>query len=388
MMYYNQDFSLIYYIVCNSSINFKEMKRKDTVREVIGFNDRWAMVIGIPLISFLVPIIFFNSSLADGLLAYLPKWGVSFLYTFCYWVSCRWVFITVRRRFPHHHQTRKRWFFTFLEVLASFFIVNAVLDVVQNVVGIHEHPPGTTKQDLHISSLMIIALVSTLYESIFLYHRWKETILEAEKLKRENVESQLEGLKSQVNPHFLFNSLNTLAYIIPEDSKKAVKFVQKLSKVYRYILEIQDVQLIALEEELHFLSAYNFLLKERFGDNLHISVEIPENCYRLQIVPLSLQILFENAIKHNIISKENPLHIDLWVDSKHICVRNNLQRKPQVISSTKIGLQNIKNRYAYFTKEEVNIQETPGFFMVCLPLVRLPKGEMTLTQQDMKLSKQ
>lgn len=356
----------------------KRNERKLTTLEVIGFNDTWAMLIGIPLISFLVPIVFFQASLEGGIITYLPNWGVSFLYTFFYWVSCRWVFIRVRRRFPHHHQTRKRWVFTFLEVLASFFIVNIVLDVFQNVLGIEEHPPGTTKFDLHISSLMIIALVSTLYESVFLYHRWKETILEAEKLKRENIESQLEGLKSQVNPHFLFNSLNTLAYIIPEDSRKAVKFVQKLSKVYRYILEIQDIQLIALEEELHFLNAYNFLLKERFGDNLHISVNVPENCYRLQILPLSLQILFENAIKHNIISKESPLHVDLWVDSKSICVRNNLQRKPQVISSTQIGLQNIKNRYAYFTKEQVSIQETPDSFLVCLPLVRLPKEEMTL----------
>jgi two-component system LytT family sensor kinase len=357
----------------------KRNKRKRTAREVLGFNDFWAMLIGIPLISFLVPIAFFNASLAEGIMPYLPRWGVSFLYTLSYWIVCRWVFITVRKRFPRHDQTRKRWIFTFLEVVVSFFIINALLEAFHMAIGVHNHPPGASIFDLYISSFMIVALVSTLYESVFLYHRWKETIVEAEKLKRENVESQLEGLKSQVNPHFLFNSLNTLAYIIPEDPNKAVKFVQKLSKAYRYILEIQDVQLIALEEELHFLKAYNFLLKERFGDNLSIVVNAPQNTHRLHILPLSLQILFENAIKHNIISKEHPLHIELWVDDKSLCVRNNLQRKPQVIRSTKIGLQNIKNRYAYFTKEQVSIQETDEYFMVCLPLIKLPVVEMALT---------
>jgi len=345
-----------------------------SAKEVLGFNDTWALLIGIPLVSFCVPLLFFNGTLSNGLVAYLPKWGVSFSYTVAYWLSCRWIFINARRRFPGHNQIRKRILYTLGAIIISFFIINQVIGFLQLCVGIHEHPPGVTDFDYHVSSFLIIALVSALYESVFLYDRWKKSILETEMLRRENIESQLEGLKSQVNPHFLFNSLNTLAYIIPEDPIRGVTFVQKLSKVYRYILEIRDKQLISLEEELKFLHSYNFLLKERFGDNLTISVEVPDELKDCQMVPLSLQILFENAIKHNIISKEEPLFIELWGENCRVVVRNNLQRKQQPMRSTRLGLQNIKNRYAYFTQEEVVISEADGYFTISLPLIKLPKA--------------
>jgi hypothetical protein len=343
-------------------------------REIFGFDDTWALIIGIPLVSFLVPLLFFNATLSDGLLAYLPKWGISFCYTSAYWFSCRWLFCTFRKRFPEYRQTRHRLIATVIGIVLTFWIVNWVLDFVQLCLGVHEHPQGVTNFDYHISSFLILILVSSLYESIFFYDRWKKSILETEMLRRQNIESQLEGLKSQVNPHFLFNSLNTLAYIIPENPERGVTFVQKLSRVYRYILEIRDKQIISLAEELQFLNSYIFLLKERFGENLTISLNVPAKLDQYQVVPLSLQILFENAIKHNIISGEDPLLIELWVENGRVIVRNNLQRKLQKMHSTRLGLQNIKNRFAYFTNEEVIISEADGFFTVSLPLILLPKA--------------
>jgi two-component system LytT family sensor kinase len=350
--------------------------QQKSVKEILGFDDTIALLMGIPIISFFVPITFFQADLSEGIIAYLPMWGVSLMYTVSYWAICRFIIIYGRRKFSSYSQTRHRLVFSFLSITASFFVINFVLDTIQYSLNIEGHPPGVTTSDVHLGSFLIIALVSLLYESVFLYDRWKLSILETEKLRRENVESQLEGLKNQVNPHFLFNSLNTLAYIIPENPEQGVKFVQKLSKVYRYILEISDQKLIKLEEELNFLQAYNFLLKERFGENLEIRIEVPEEYRRQKIVPLSLQILFENAIKHNIISSEQPLLIELDIEGGKVCVKNNLQRKTQVMHSTGMGLQNIKNRYAYFTEEEVLVSTADAHFSVCLPLVKVSEALM------------
>lgn len=349
------------------------MGKQKNAEEVLGFDDTWFLILGIPVLSFFIPLLFFKATLANGLAAYLPEWGISMMYTAAYWMSCRTIFIYFRRRFPGQQETRKRLIYVSAAVLAAYTVVNWSLDYVHIFMG-HKERAGVTEFDYTVGTLMIVALVSTLYESAFLYDRWKRTVVETEKLKRENIESQLEGLKNQVNPHFLFNSLNTLTYIIPEDPEKAVQFVQKLSKAYRYILEIRDKKLITLEEELNFLQAYLFLVQERFGENLRADIQVSDEALHAQLVPLSLQILFENAVKHNIISEERPLHIELWVENNRLVVRNNLQRKRQSMPSTNLGLQNIKNRYAFFSEERVDVVETDGFFTVSLPLIGVPVG--------------
>lgn len=338
---------------------------KPSVIEVLGFDDTKTFLIGIPVISFAMPLLFFRATLADGLMAYLPNWGVSLMYTVAYWFSIRSIFILMRRRFGGHQQIRKRIFYSILLVVLVFFTLNTVIGLF------HRHDYNdVTDFDYNVASFTITALVSAIYESIFLYDRWKRSIMEAEQLRRENIESQLEGLKSQVNPHFLFNSLNTLAYIIPDQPAKAVEFVQQLAKVYRYILDMRDKQLISLEEELGFLEAFLFLLKTRFGDNLIIHTNISKELRQLQIVPLSLQILLENAVKHNIISKENPLTIELIAENAaRLTVRNNLQLKSQEMPSTHLGLQNIKNRYAFFSDAQVEVTAGPQYFAVTLPLL-------------------
>jgi LytS/YehU family sensor histidine kinase len=220
-------------------------------------------------------------------------------------------------------------------------------------------------------SLLIVALVGTIYESIYLYQNWRRTLLETEQLRREQVESQLEGLKNQVNPHFLFNSLNTLTYLIPEDHEKAVQFVQKLSRVYRYILEMKDKKLVTLAEELKFLHAYVFLVKERFGENLQVELDVPEPAKSMQVVPLSLQILFENAIKHNVIAQGKPLNVAVRVEGGNLVVVNKLQPKAQVMPGTGTGLANVKNRYRYFTNDPVSISADDGVFEVRLPMLQV-----------------
>jgi LytS/YehU family sensor histidine kinase len=199
----------------------------------------------------------------------------------------------------------------------------------------------------------------------------QRTVAEKAVLERQNLESQLEGLRNQVNPHFLFNSLNTLIYLIPEDSEKAVRFVQQLSKVYRYVLESRDSKLIPLSDELDFLKSYIFLLKERFGDNLEVDIKDLDKKRDTAIVPLTLQMLFENAIKHNVISTGKPLRIEVFAQNGHLVVRNNLQKKNQVMDSTGVGLQNIRDRYRMLTDQDVNVIMSQQYFTVVLPLVEV-----------------
>jgi two-component system, LytTR family, sensor kinase len=172
-----------------------------------------------------------------------------------------------------------------------------------------------------------------------------------------------------VNPHFLFNNLNTLVSLIPEDPQQAMAFVQQLSKVYRHILEVKDEKSIPLKDELDVLQAYAFLLKTRFGNNLIIDIAVPDEKLKNNIVPLSLQLLMENAIKHNIVSLDRPLKIDVYAVNGSLVVRNNLQKKKQLTESTGIGLDNIRNRYKLLGDKQVMVSESDTSFSVSIPLI-------------------
>ena len=345
------------------------MTTKEKLIATVGVDDRLVLLIGIPILSFLLPILFFKETLSEGLILYFPKFLGSLVHTAAYWLVIRQIVIYFRCRFPELKETKKRILYSAIATVIAYFALNPILDFIHEAVG-DEGVPGVTEFDYAVASFSVILICITIYESIFFYFRWKQTIIETERLRRENIESQLEGLRNQVNPHFLFNSLNTLIYIIPEDPQRAIRFVQMLSKVYRYILEIREKKLITLEEELSFLEAYNFLLKERFGENLHVTINVPDAAKKEQIIPLSLQILFENAIKHNIISSEKPLTIEVFAETDKLIVRNNLQKKKQTMPSTNVGLQNIQNRYAFFSTQKVDVVADHDHFSVSLPLLK------------------
>ena len=183
-------------------------------------------------------------------------------------------------------------------------------------------------------------------------------------------------MKNQVNPHFLFNSLNALTSMIHDQPDKAVEFVQKLSKVYRYILEIKNKEMISLREEMECIYAYQFLLKMRFGDNVRFHIDIPEDHMGCHIVPLSIQILLENAIKHNVISTGKPLSISIQLAKNgNLIVSNNLQKKNVVNGSTKTGISNINSRYQLLTGKQVEVIVTQEQFSVSVPLIHVEEYE-------------
>lgn len=341
------------------------------VKNTIGFNDKWLMLIGIPIIAFVINIIMFPELFSENKYFFFRRcYTIGIIYTFTYWIIFRYVTAFLLNQFPEDNQIWKRLFSQIGLMILGYFVIKIVIgDIIEMCIPAEWHKDQMAGISEVIGSFMSIFLIWAIYEGIIFYTKLQKSIQEKEQLQRENIQSQLEGLKNQVNPHFLFNSLNTLTYLIPEEPDKAVNFVQKLSKVYRYILEIRDQKIVTISDELEFLNAYVFLLKERFGENLNIDIDIPKKYYQSKIVPLSLQILFENVIKHNIISTQKPLMIKVLIEKDKLIIKNNLQKKNQVISSTSMGLQNIKNRYQFFTKKEVDVIVTADSFLVALPLV-------------------
>jgi LytS/YehU family sensor histidine kinase len=249
----------------------------------------------------------------------------------------------------------------FYTVIATFLLVR-LAELIFNV-GF-----GNIINMLYMT--VAIAFVITLFMTSrsFLFN-WKQADLNAEKLLRENLSARYENLKSQVNPHFLFNNLNALTNLVYEDQDKAAKFIKQLSDVYRYVLDTRDREVVPLEDELKFLRSYIFLQQIRFGDKLKIDVQL--NGTKSLVAPLSLQMLIENAIKHNVISEENPLSVNVYADEQYLTVENNLQKKMVIKEdSPKLGLENIKKRYEYLSDKKVIVEESASKFVVHLPFIK------------------
>lgn len=217
--------------------------------------------------------------------------------------------------------------------------------------------------------ILIIMVINANYIGLHFFREWKKSAVQAERLQKERAQVQFDNLKNQLNPHFLFNSLTSLNSLIFDNQQLASDFLQHLSRVYRYVLQTKDRELVSLSTELDFISNYVFLLSTRFEEMLSITFEIPEHLLERQIVPVSLQILVENAIKHNIISEHKNLHIRIYIQNDFLVVENNLQRKNLVESSNKTGLENMKTLYGYYEERPVEVVENVNVFAVKLPLL-------------------
>ncbi|AHM58761.1 two-component system-sensor histidine kinase [Flammeovirgaceae bacterium 311] len=231
--------------------------------------------------------------------------------------------------------------------------------------------------------LRIVYIITTIVALFFYYFvervknqkQLQSALLHAAQLQQANLQYQLQNLKNQVDPHFLFNSLNVLCAVIQQDTNRALAFVQKLAEVYRYFLDIQNKILVPLKQELELVDAYIYLLHTRFGQVIQFKLAIASDKLFLQLPPCSLQMLLENAVKHNSATKKTPLLIKLYTIENKLVVENNVQPRQEIIQSTKTGLSNIINRYRYLTIEEVTIQHTLDVFRVQLPLLTADEYE-------------
>ena len=200
---------------------------------------------------------------------------------------------------------------------------------------------------------------------------WRQSAINEEKMKAEVIASKYESLKNQVNPHFLFNSLNVLTSLVYKDPDLSAKFIKKLSNVYRYVLDVKDKELVDLESEIDFLKSYTFLLTIRHEEGLNVHFEIPASP-KYQVAPLALQMLVENAVKHNVISKQEPLSIGVHIENGYLVVHNNLQKKViRESSSSEVGLENIKARYEFLSDLPVIVNESEDAFEVKLPVLKV-----------------
>jgi sensor histidine kinase YesM len=232
------------------------------------------------------------------------------------------------------------------------------------------HKPDLTNffQYNRLSFLIFYAatlIVMLIYHSIAFFQSWQAAALNEEKLKKESISLQLQALRNQVDPHFLFNSFNTLTSLIEKEPKKAVVFVKQLSEMYRYMLDRDSREVIDIASELRFVESYVYLQQMRFGDNLKVEMNIQDRSF--YVLPISVQMLIENAIKHNEVSSEFPLLVEVSDDPDFLKISNKIQPKMLETPSNGIGLQNLKVRYQFFTEKALEVEEHDGMFTVKIP---------------------
>ncbi|MBN1337921.1 MAG: histidine kinase [Bacteroidales bacterium] len=257
----------------------------------------------------------------------------------------------------------------FLMFAYSMFAIAAVNYIWYLVLAGKVH--GFSAADWLVTMIIqfgITMIIGSILFSISFFRAWRESAVVAERLKRQSLALQYEALKNQVNPHFLFNSLNTLSSLVYKDPAQAEKFIKQLSEVYRYVLEHKDKELIALKTELEFVTRYVYLQKIRHGSSLDVETDISPAAGEA-VIPMSVQILVENAIKHNVIAMDEPLSVTIYRENGFVVVRNNLNRKSIVTGGNRIGLANLKERYDYLSDKKFTVEEHGKDFTVKVPLL-------------------
>jgi sensor histidine kinase YesM len=287
------------------------------------------------------------------------------------WESSRAVVFYFHRRYPLGYLSGWRFLLEAMYVLAADTVVYALHALMYMLLSYEENRPMVfLAQYGLIYTFLYGSLIAAFYEFILYMNAWQKANREAEQLKKVNLMVQLDSLKNQVKPHFLFNSLNTLTALVEKDQQQAVKFIAELSKVYRYLLQSNEKELISLDSELQFTQAYFFLLQTRFGAGLSMTVDVCDRYTNCLIPPLTLQLLIENAVKHNQVSVRKPLQIQIYVDDdRWLVVQNTIQVKRIAVATNGMGLTNITTKYKLLAQDDVIILNEPDYFTVKVPLI-------------------
>ncbi|AKA33852.1 2TM domain-containing protein [Flagellimonas lutaonensis] len=297
---------------------------------------------------------------------------LSFIFSFGLTAANSYYYDGVSLRYDWEKEPKKR---LWVGALGSIVITLVVFAVLRYLMFLYFKGYSVSEfiANEHASAY-VIALIITLFVSLFIHAFYFYRALQKREVKQQKIiagtaSARFDALKNQLDPHFLFNSLNVLTSLIEEDPDAAQKFTTSLSKVYRYVLEQKNKDLVTVNEELDFARTYVRLLKMRFEDS--IVFDIPENASNpeAKIVPLSLQLLLENAVKHNVVTSSKPLHLKVYEEDGMLVVKNNLQEKKVVKKSSGVGLQNIRQRYSILTDRQVEIEKNRDEFSVKLPML-------------------
>ncbi|WP_294311582.1 2TM domain-containing protein [uncultured Chryseobacterium sp.] len=302
--------------------------------------------------------------------------AVCFMYSFILGAGNGLINDYLNKKFPWSEATTKRAIISIISIL----VANTIMVYFCNYINFVIFQKAATPEEyfsgkygfVNWFTINIALLISAFLHAKGFMEELKKTskkeVVE-QKLIAKSANAQFESLKNQLDPHFLFNSLNVLSSLIDENPKQAQKFTASMSKIYRYVLEQKDKELVTVEDELEFAKTYCDLLKTRFEDSVDFVFDVKKDDYRRFVVPLSLQLLLENCIKHNFATSSKPLVIKIFSENDTLCIENNLQVREQIKESSGIGLANIVQRYALLTKKNVFIEKSEDYFKVKLPVL-------------------
>lgn len=336
-------------------------------------NDIGFRLVLIPFFGIAIPLI---TGMVNG--KNFSNWEIklSFLYTiliaFIVWQGNRYLFFSLRSYFDWINKPVQKIAVLILSIL--FYTVPISVLLLAGWYNIFAQ--GNVDWDIVSQSTLIILIavifITHVYETVFLVKETESEMIRSEQLERAKAEAELEALKNQIDPHFIFNSLNTLSHLIEDMPARAKQFNDNLADVYRYILQNKARSLVLLREEMEFLGNYFSLLQIRFDKAVELKIAADESCFDQYLLPpISLQILAENAIKHNEFSETAPLLFSVEMKEDKLVVHNNVRKKNMRRTSSKIGLQNLKERYKLTTNKEISIEEKEAGFRVTLPLLKI-----------------
>jgi len=340
---------------------------KFTIRELLRS-------LGIGVIIFLTIILI--NVIYGGTLELNSQLGKQFLYTMLYSVvlgyANQMVFVYLDRKFTSERFSLRRivvgFISSFVVTLFVIFLLRVFIDVVVEGSTFKTYWDNEKPANYVFATVMTFIVLLCFY-AFYIYKAYNDSKVKEQKIIAGTASAQFESLKNQIDPHFLFNSLNVLSSLIEENPENAQRFTTSLSKIYRYVLEQKDKELVSVSEELAFAKTYMNLLKMRFENSITYDVPAGFDNPEAKVVPLSLQLLLENTIKHNVVSEQKPLHIKINIENNYLIVENNLQKKEVLQDRRGVGLQNIVNRYGLISERKVLIEENEQFFKVKIPIL-------------------
>lgn len=302
--------------------------------------------------------------------------GIQFLYTMMYSVTLglanQLVFLYLDKVFVNERFSLRRivvgFFSSFFVTLFVIFLLRVFIKIVIEGNTFENYWNNERATNYVFSTVMTFIVLLSFY-AFYIYKAYNESKVKEQKIIAGTASAQFESLKNQIDPHFLFNSLNVLSSLIEENPDNAQRFTTSLSKIYRYVLEQKDKELVSVSEELTFAKTYMNLLKMRFENSITYEIPVDYENQEAKVVPLSLQLLLENTIKHNVVSENKPLHIKIYIENNYLIVENNLQKKEVLQDRKGVGLQNIVNRYGLISERKVVVQGNETIFKVKIPIL-------------------
>ena len=302
----------------------------------------------------------------------LVNFGYTMLYGLVLYFVNAILFIYLDKFFEVDRFTKRRVFIGFLGSFIVSILAIFLLRIFEDVIVEGKTFSAFFQNEVsanYLVAVIITFFVTLAFHAFFFYKAYQENKVKEQKIIAGTASAKFESLKNQIDPHFLFNSLNVLSSLIEENPENAQRFTTSLSKIYRYVLEQKDKELVSVEEELAFAKTYMNLLKMRFENSLFYELPTTVHNPEAKVVPLSLQLLLENTVKHNVVSEQKPLHIRIYIEGDYLVIQNDYQKKEVLQDRKGVGLQNIINRYGIITNRKVLIEQNEKNFTVKIPIL-------------------